>query len=203
MTLPSLFWHNQIKDYRDFNLPIFAWITLDFVFNIVGSCALIQLLITILNDKSVNWSDIAQTARTKSSVAAITTAMGLLITIFFLLLIIFPGIIYIVFYQFALESVVLRNLRGMKALSYSKKLVKGYWWPVFGMVVLLQGSSYLSTTTLHTFIFPESIFADFFFYFLGLAFNGFTAIVSLLLFLRLEQIKGLSPDSITPESTHQ
>ncbi|MCK4257987.1 MAG: hypothetical protein KAX49_03365 [Halanaerobiales bacterium] len=52
-------------------------------------------------------------------------------------LFIIPGIIWYVFYSFVAYVVVLRNIRGMQALAYSKRLVKGRWWKIFGITLFL------------------------------------------------------------------
>jgi hypothetical protein len=51
---------------------------------------------------------------------------------------IIPGIYLGVLYAFVSQVVVLENLSGMDALNRSKQLVSGFWWRVFGVVVLIQ-----------------------------------------------------------------
>ena len=53
------------------------------------------------------------------------------------LLFIIPGIIYLVFWIFALIAVILRNTWGKSALDYSKNLVKGRWIPVAGTLIVV------------------------------------------------------------------
>lgn len=61
---------------------------------------------------------------------------GLLISLWALLLLI-PGIIFAVFYSLVDYVFFSENKRGMEAIKRSKFLVKGYFWPVFGRVLLL------------------------------------------------------------------
>jgi len=49
------------------------------------------------------------------------------------LLLIVPGIIWGNYYSFAITIVALRSMSGKAALNYSKKLVQGQWWRVFGI----------------------------------------------------------------------
>jgi hypothetical protein len=49
------------------------------------------------------------------------------------LLLIIPAIIWGNYYSFAPTIATLRNLKGKAALEYSKKLVKGQWWKIFGI----------------------------------------------------------------------
>jgi len=47
------------------------------------------------------------------------------------LLFIIPGIIFSIWFSFALYSVILDEQKGIEALKHSKSLVKGRWWQVF------------------------------------------------------------------------
>lgn len=53
------------------------------------------------------------------------------------LLLIIPGLIFSVFYSFAIYTFFFENKRGMKAIKRSKELVKGYFWPVLGRIIFL------------------------------------------------------------------
>ncbi len=62
-----------------------------------------------------------------------TIGTNIILGIFILgltLLLIFPGIIYIVYWVFAPLAVILNNKFGKDALNYSKSIVKGRWWTV-------------------------------------------------------------------------
>ena len=60
------------------------------------------------------------------------------------LLLIVPGIIWIVYYTFVEYAVVLRGKGGKTALDYSKSLVKGNWWKVCGISILFAILSFLT-----------------------------------------------------------
>jgi len=53
------------------------------------------------------------------------------------LLLIIPGIIYAVFYSFAAFVFFFEDKRGRAAIRRSTELVTGYWWPVFGRLLLV------------------------------------------------------------------
>lgn len=53
------------------------------------------------------------------------------------LLLIIPGIIYSVFYSFAVYVFFFEGLRGMKAIKRSISLVKNYWWEVLGRFAVI------------------------------------------------------------------
>src|SRR3989344_5853909 len=53
------------------------------------------------------------------------------------LLLVIPGIIFAVWFCLANYAFVFEGTTGVKALSASKELVKGYWWPVFSRLLVL------------------------------------------------------------------
>ncbi len=61
---------------------------------------------------------------------------GILVMLWTLLLII-PGIIFGIFYSFALYLLIFEDIKGMEALKKSKAMVSGYWWGVFGRTMFL------------------------------------------------------------------
>jgi uncharacterized membrane protein len=72
--------------------------------------------------------------------------LSLLVTLLVLLwmiLLFIPGIIFAVFYSFAIIIFVFEGQGGMKAIRASKNLVKGYWWSVFGRLAFLGLVVYL------------------------------------------------------------
>jgi hypothetical protein len=54
------------------------------------------------------------------------------------LLLIIPGIIFSVLYSFAVYAFFFEGERGMEAIKSSRALVKGYFWPVVGRILLLS-----------------------------------------------------------------
>jgi uncharacterized membrane protein len=61
---------------------------------------------------------------------------GIFIFLWTILLII-PGIIFGIFYSFALYLLVFEGVSGLNAIKRSKALVTGYWWAVFGRTLFL------------------------------------------------------------------
>ncbi len=105
--------------------------------------AIISLIVTmsiaIIVEKTVDRKNIAAIDAVKNALsvwgtAILTNIHASLIILGLSLLLIIPGIIYSVYYVFAPFAVVLRGKSGKKALDYSKKLVQGQWWRVFGML---------------------------------------------------------------------
>ncbi|MDR3402472.1 MAG: TraR/DksA C4-type zinc finger protein [Chthoniobacter sp.] len=57
---------------------------------------------------------------------------------FLTLLLVVPGIMFVVYYAFAGSAVALRHRAGVGALEYSKRLVEGRWWRVAGRLLGLS-----------------------------------------------------------------
>jgi len=93
--------------------------------------------------------------------------LSILTTIFVLLwtcLLIVPGIIYSVFYSFAVYAFFFEDLKGMQAIKRSISLVKNYWWPVFGRFIVIGALLWALMMILSIpvyFIDQNSIFASF------------------------------------------
>ncbi|MDR3562719.1 MAG: hypothetical protein P4N59_14965 [Negativicutes bacterium] len=201
ITVPPYF-KDLLIDKQNLTLSSIGWFILYFVLYVLVSCALIQLLASIVHGETVKWSAIMSTVRTKSAAAAMTCSIAAVILLVAFLLVIIPGIIMGVFYLFALQAVILRDFRGMAALRYSKSLVEGHWWTVFGMLVLLTiariAVEYI-WGVLIVFIFPDNLLLLVPTAILDAAFEGFSQVVLLLLFLRLESIKSRAPAAAAPE----
>ncbi len=70
---------------------------------------------------------------------SITTGiLQYLISSALILLFIIPGIVWMVYYAFAYQAVALTGFKWKKALNYSKFIVKGNWWKVFGNLFSLS-----------------------------------------------------------------
>lgn len=89
-------------------------------------------------DNEISWGESINRAFSRwGSCIGTNILAGLIIFGLFLLLIV-PGIIWVVYYSFAIQVVILKNLGGKEALDYSKSLVKGQWWRVFAILVLFN-----------------------------------------------------------------
>lgn len=86
--------------------------------------------------------------------------LTILTTIFIILwtlLLIIPGIIFSVFYSFAVYAFFFEDKRGLAAIRRSKQLVRGYFWAVFGRFIVLGLVIWLFTMIISTplFMVPE------------------------------------------------
>lgn len=83
-----------------------------------------------------------------------------ILTILLFGIFIIPGIIYLVKWIFAGQTVVLTEKRGYASLKYSKELIRGRWWEIFGrflLIIILVGGAVIifsSATARLTEVFP-------------------------------------------------
>lgn len=54
------------------------------------------------------------------------------------LLLVIPGLIYGIFWMFAIPAVVLSGKKNNEALKYSHELLRGRWWQAFGRMIALS-----------------------------------------------------------------
>lgn len=91
----------------------------------------------ILKDPKISFKENFKNTRTHFwKFFGLSLLVGVLVLLWSLLLII-PGIIFGVFYGFAIYILVFENIGGMAAIKKSQQLVTGYWWPVFGRTLFL------------------------------------------------------------------
>ena len=103
---------------------------------------LATLSIVVITDRAVEgqslpWTDAILQALSKWAKAIGTGILAGLIVLLGMVIFIIPGVIFSVYYMFTTYVVVLRNESGIDALSYSKSLVQGQWWRMFGIALAI------------------------------------------------------------------
>jgi hypothetical protein len=99
-----------------------------------------------------------------------------------------PGIIRFIHYIFILYVVILKDLDGSEALGYSRKLVKGRWWKVFGynfIIAVITGIIDFGLNRLFSLIPLGQLNNGFYFISNGIV-TSISTIAMLLLFINLE-----------------
>lgn len=105
------------------------------VISIVASMSIAIITEKVVNNRHISMVEAIKYAASKWG-GAVTTSLFASVIIFGLtLLLIIPGIIYWTYYVFVLYAVALRDKYGNEALKYSKILVEGQWWRVFGILL--------------------------------------------------------------------
>jgi hypothetical protein len=111
---------------------------LDLVLGIVATMAIAYAVHQIIKKKKTPklWESLKNSLLVWDK-GILTSILAGLIIIGLLLLFIVPGVIYSVYYTFFLYLIIIKKLKYKKALDYSKSLVKGRWWRVLGISVVV------------------------------------------------------------------
>ncbi|MFA5155173.1 MAG: hypothetical protein WC453_01960 [Patescibacteria group bacterium] len=117
---------------------IFAVLALCFLaFLYFAIRAYIAIFLVVKHDFSGNEHEIfKESAQYFWSYLGVAIPVAIFVLLWSLLLII-PGIIFGVFYSFAVYIFFFEGKKGLDAISASKRLVSGYWWPVFGRFLFI------------------------------------------------------------------
>jgi hypothetical protein len=128
-----------IKDLGTDWLSVFAYIQtlLQFFFGIIATIGIAAIVEKSLQGMILSWKDSLHFGLSKWVTAIGTGFLSGLIIFGLTLLLIVPGIIWSIYYYFWIFVVALRDVGGKTALDYSKSLVKGQWWRVFGIVFVI------------------------------------------------------------------
>lgn len=110
---------------------------LEFLISSIATMSVAYLVERSLLEQDVTWKDALRLGFSRWPSAIGTGLLAGIILLGLFLLLIIPGIIWSVYYSFWLYVVALRHVGGSTALSYSKSLVKGQWWRVLGIQLVL------------------------------------------------------------------
>lgn len=100
-------------------------------FGIIATLCIINIVVSTLNKTELELKDAFSLSIKKYPAALGTSVLVSISLVGLFLLLIIPGIIFAVYWQFALIAVVIANKNGLSALKYSKNLVKEKWWKIF------------------------------------------------------------------------
>jgi uncharacterized membrane protein len=116
----------------------YDWILI--ALNIVGLIATLSIAVVTENaieGESIDWNEALMLGLSKWTTAIGTGFLASVRIIGYSLIFILPGIIYSVYYMFVPYVVMLRDIGGKEALEYSKNLVEGQWWRIFGIAFVI------------------------------------------------------------------
>lgn len=107
------------------------------------------------------------------------------------LLLIIPGIIWSNYYTFIVYVVILKNLSGKEALDYSKSLVEGYWWRIFGISILFGICNFILGYAVGSIFeyFPNNQLMGIFSNTITDLLSSFFTIAEIILFLNMDYLK--------------
>ena len=101
---------------------------LEMFWGIFGTMALIYTVKVVITNTKSNVVDILVHVFSLGIKGIATNLLMTILLIGLTVMLVIPGLIYLVYWQFALTAVVLGGVSLNAALKYSKLLVKGRWW---------------------------------------------------------------------------
>jgi len=110
----------------------------EFLIGVVATMSLARVVEASLMGQPVTWQQALRHALSRWSASIGTGFLAGLIVLGMFLLLIVPGIIWSLYYSLFVYVIALRGLSGKEALDYSKALVKGQWWRVFGYLCVIE-----------------------------------------------------------------
>ncbi len=193
--LLNLFEINEVFYSIIFFLIVLIFIVLSFIINL---WAQVSLLYAVKERTNIRQALILGKGKIVSYLW-ISILVGIITIIGFILFII-PGIIFSIWFTFSVYVLVSEDLKGTKALSRSKELVKGYWFKVFWRLIVLTLIILLITLPIGLISIINSLGGDhitetasgFLSAILGFFVTPFSIIFSFLIFENLKKIKTVS-----------
>lgn len=118
------------------NIVILIVFAASMVFAVWVSVALARTIFNCLLAKPTEWKEAFFTSSNLIWPVIFTSFLVTLIVLGGTLLLIIPGIIFAIWYSFVFYTVIFENARGLNALSASKSLVMGRWWPIAWRLII-------------------------------------------------------------------
>ncbi|WP_432404080.1 hypothetical protein [Wukongibacter sp. M2B1] len=180
---------NLTKNMNNFNIYVKTANLLETFIGIIATMGIALIVDSAINNNELSWSNALKRALSRWGSCFGTKFLAGLILIGLFILLIVPGIIWTLYYTFIVQVVVLKKIGGKEALDYSKSLVKGRWWKIFGIhclyiIIILILSFSLGFIDI-LFIEAFSIFTN---TIIDIASAFFTVTITVL-FLNLDRIK--------------
>lgn len=116
----------------------------------IATLGIIMIVEKAMQGTSYTWREALHYSLSKWTTVIATDLLGSAILLGLHLLFILPGVIWTIYYVFWIYVVALRNLGGKKALDYSRNLVEGQWWRVFGISFVLWIISFVAVGLIAT-----------------------------------------------------
>lgn len=168
---------------------------LDLFIGSIATIAVAHIIETAIKGQEPSWIESLQHGVSRWASAVGTDLLAGLIIMGLSLLLVIPGIIWSCYYIFQIYVVGLRNLGGKAALDYSKKLVKGQWWRVFGieLVIGIAPLSIIFPIGVLYVLLPDHLLVRFICYLLLDIATALFAIMAITFFLNTDYLRNPLP----------
>ena len=153
-----------LDGYAAFRIHMRIVQLLESFIGVIAFMAIAFAVKTMLNKKAIGYKEAFKQAVARWPSAIWTKIIAGLFLIGLTILLIIPGVIYSIYWTFATLAVVLFDKSGKKALDYSKSVVKGRWWRVLGVMIVLQLLAFIIglVVTAPFWLMPENVILDLF-----------------------------------------
>jgi hypothetical protein len=108
-----------------------SWV--DYIISLIVFTGIASIIENSLEGQLISLGDVFKFSLSRLGDVFQTSLFLLIIILGFTLLLIIPGIIWANYYSFAITIAALRGMLGKAALQYSRKLIDGQWWRIFGI----------------------------------------------------------------------
>jgi hypothetical protein len=126
------------ESFEGFAIYLRASQLLEFLFGIIATVAVVKVIECTIKGEEITYLEALKFGLTRWGRAIGVQILAGVIVFCLLLLFIVPGIIWAVYYTFAIYIVAIRDISGKEALNYSKRLVRGQWGRVFWIGLALN-----------------------------------------------------------------
>ncbi|HWQ25655.1 MAG TPA: hypothetical protein VN367_02630 [Chlorobaculum sp.] len=166
-------------------------VVMEMLFRNLSYMAVFMLVESSVAGNPRSWSEAFRHSLSRWPASFVTTLLAGLILMGMMLLLVVPGIVWAVYYSFFLMVVSVRSLSGKVALDYSKGLVKGQWWRVFGfqLVFLLFYVVFISAIQPLMILLPNVLIVQVATKIIYDLFFAYSQTMAMLFFLNTEAIK--------------
>lgn len=109
----------------------------ELIFGIAAMLAVIFIVDKSVNGEKLSYFEAIKMAFLKWFRGASTSIARNIVVFLGIILLLFPGLYVGIIYAFAIPVAILRDQSCLSAMKYSRKIVKGRWWKIFGVFLSL------------------------------------------------------------------
>lgn len=201
--LLSLIPFDTSDSYHSLSLYMRVSQVLELLFGVLATMGIAFLVENHMQGRTLDaWNVLKKAVNRWASAVGTKIIAGIIIMGLSLLLIV-PGLIWSVYYIFVTFVVALRMKSGSEALKYSKSLVVGRWWKVFGYTIVF-GVVTIGVATIFGVIiglFLDNLIVDFILSVITDIMGSFYIVAQAVFFLNLEYTRSIpvtAAESQTP-----
>jgi len=162
---------------------------LENLIGVISSIFIIILAKDYIDGKERNFSELLKASLSKWPHCVWWNFLYGIGLVLLLMLLIIPGIIFGIYWIFFIYAIVLKDISVTKSFEYSKNLVKGRWWEMFGYWIFSLVSTIVLWFALWYIPYVETIYGDVISSLIIDLYASFVIIIFALKFLNIDRNK--------------